>query len=71
MRFILTTLAFLALALATSAQITRVANTTLAFPQTPQAFGYTAEATFPGVTFNQPLAITTVTGETDRLFVVE
>ena len=53
------------------AQLTRVANTTLTLPQTPQTFGYSTEDAFSGLTFDQPLAIVTPPGETDRVFVVE
>ena len=53
------------------AQIGRVANTTLTLPQTPQTFGYSTEDAFAGLTFDQPLAIVTPPGETDRVFVVE
>jgi len=62
---------FAVLAGAASAQITRVANTSLTFPQNPQTFGYRTEAAFPGITFSQPVAIVTPPGETDRVFVVE
>ena len=63
--------ASLALAISAFAQITRVANTTLTLPQTPQTFGYSTEDAFAGLTFDQPLAIVTPPGETDRVFVVE
>ena len=53
------------------AQITRVANSTLAFPQNPQTFGYTTEDAFAGLTFDQPLGLVTPPGETDRVFVLE
>jgi uncharacterized repeat protein (TIGR03806 family) len=53
------------------AQITRVANTTLTLPQVPQTFGYSTEDAFTGLTFDQPVAIVTPPGETDRVFVVE
>lgn len=54
-----------------AAQITRVANTTLTLPQTPQTFGYSTEDAFTGLTFDQPLAMVTPPGETDRVFVLE
>ncbi len=68
------TLAVLAILFLTSsafAQITRVANTTLTLPQNPQTFGYSTEDAFAGLTFDQPLAIVTPPGETDRIFIVE
>jgi uncharacterized repeat protein (TIGR03806 family) len=54
-----------------AAQLTRVANTTLAMPQTPQTFGYRTENAFNTLTFDQPVAIVTPPGETARIFVVE
>lgn len=63
--------ALLLLTVSLVAQITRVANTTLTLPQIPQTFGYSTEDAFPGLTFDQPLAIVTPPGETDRIFVVE
>jgi len=53
------------------AQITRVANTTLAFPQSPQSFDYTTEDAFPGLVFDQPLGIVAAPGETNRVFILE
>ena len=47
----------------------RVANATLTFPQGPPA--YRTNTAFPGVTFNQPMAVTTPPGETNRLFILE
>ncbi len=52
----------------------RVANTTLALPsQLPSATtnNYTTEDAFPGLSLNQPIALATPPGETNRLFVVE
>jgi hypothetical protein len=52
----------------------RVANTTLAMPsQLPSATtnNYTTENAFPGLSLNQPIALATPPGETNRLFVVE
>ena len=67
---VVTSLALLALSL--SAQINRVANTTLTLPQVPQTFGYSTENAFSsGLTFTQPLGIVTAPGEMDRLFVLE
>ena len=56
---------------AARAQLTRVANTSLAMPQTPQTFGYRTENAFNSLTFAQPVAIVTAPGETHRLFIVE
>jgi glucose/arabinose dehydrogenase len=36
-----------------------------------QTVTYRTEEAFPGITFNQPLAIASVPGETDRVFIVE
>lgn len=47
----------------------RVANTTLSFPQDP--YQYSTEAAFPGVTFDSAVALASPPGETGRLFVVE
>ena len=47
----------------------RVANTTLSFPQEP--YSYSTEAAFPGVTFDSAVALASPPGETNRLFVVE
>ncbi len=55
----------------TSGLSQRVANSTLAMPQTPQTFGYTFTNAFPGVTFNAPIAFATPPGETNRLFILE
>ena len=53
-----------------SAQITRVANSTLQMPSNPAAT-YTLQTAFTGVSFTAPLAFATPPGETNRLFVVE
>ncbi|MGC4072303.1 MAG: PQQ-dependent sugar dehydrogenase [Nibricoccus sp.] len=63
--------AALAVLPAATAQITRIANTTLAMPQTPQTFGYRTENAFNTLTFDQPVAIVTPPGETARIFIVE
>lgn len=70
-RFAWTALALSLLATPSWAQITRVANTTLTLPQTPTSFGYTTQAAWSGITFNQPVCIVTPPGETNRVFVVE
>ena len=48
---------------------TRVANTTLAFPQEP--YSYTRQNAFPGMNFDGVVAFATPPGETNRLFIVE
>ena len=54
------------------AQLVRVAPTTLNLPaDLPAASGYVLENALGALTFNQPLALTTPPGETNRLFVVE
>lgn len=54
------------------AQLTRQANTTLAFPaDLPSATGYTAENAFGSLTFSQPMYTTFPQGETNRLFVAQ
>lgn len=47
----------------------RVANTTLSFPQEP--YQYSTEEAFPDIIFDSPVAFATPPGETNRLFVVE
>jgi uncharacterized repeat protein (TIGR03806 family) len=47
----------------------RVANTTLSFPQEP--YLYSTEPAFPGLTFDAAVALASPPGETNRLFVVE
>ncbi len=42
-----------------------------AFPAAPPRNGYSFTDALPGLTFSQPVAITTPPGETNRLFVVE
>jgi uncharacterized repeat protein (TIGR03806 family) len=49
----------------------RVPNSTLLMPQLPQSFGYTTKPAFATLTFNNPVALRTPTGETNRVFVVE
>ncbi len=49
----------------------RVANTTLALPAAPPAFGYTVAAAWPGLTFSQPVCLVSPPGETNRLFILE
>ena len=50
----------------------RVANTSLTnFPAQPPQFGYTVTNAFTGLTFTQPLCITSPPGETNRLFILE
>lgn len=51
--------------------LTRVENNTLNMPVEPIVPGYALEQAFAGISFNQPLGITSPPGETDRVFVVE
>jgi uncharacterized repeat protein (TIGR03806 family) len=49
----------------------RVPNTTLTnMPPAPPTFGYTTTNLFPGLTFVNPICITSPPGETNRLFIV-
>ena len=63
----------LGLAIPASAQLTRVANTTLTMPaDLPSATGYTVtENALGSLTFSAPICVANVAGETNRLFVVE
>ncbi|ATC64659.1 hypothetical protein CMV30_12210 [Nibricoccus aquaticus] len=69
----LATVVFLTLLAApkATAQLTRVANTTLTMPQAPQSFGYRTDNAFNSLTFDQPIAIVTPPTETARIFIVE
>lgn len=50
----------------------RVPNTSLTnFPAQPPQFGYTVTNAFTGLTFTQPVCITSPPGETNRLFILE
>lgn len=49
----------------------RVAATTLRLPQNPPAYTYTTDRAFPSISFNQPIAIVSPPGETNRLFILE
>ncbi|MBE2213225.1 MAG: PQQ-dependent sugar dehydrogenase [Opitutaceae bacterium] len=51
--------------------LTRVAATSLALPANPPTLGYTTQRALGTLSFNQPVAIVSAPGETDRLFVVE
>jgi len=51
--------------------LTRVAATSLTLPATPPTLGYTTERALGSLSFNQPVAIVSAPGETNRLFVVE
>ncbi len=63
---------FLLLTASLGAQpLTRVAATSLRLPATPPATNYTTVRAFPGLSFDQPVAVVTPPGETRRLFVVE
>jgi uncharacterized repeat protein (TIGR03806 family) len=52
-----------------AAGLNREANSTLALPLEP--YQYTTANAFPGLSFNQPVAIVSPPGETNRLFIVE
>jgi glucose/arabinose dehydrogenase len=61
-----------ALAANAAAPLQRVPNTSLTnFPTQPPQFGYTVTNAFPGLTFTQPVCITSPPGETNRLFILE
>ena len=49
----------------------RVANTTLRMPPNPPVPGYATTNAFPGLSFTNPIVITTPPGETNRLFVAQ
>ncbi|HEX2854958.1 MAG TPA: PQQ-dependent sugar dehydrogenase [Opitutaceae bacterium] len=51
--------------------LTRVAAASLRLPQNPPAYTYTTERAFPSINFNQPIAIVSPPGETNRLFILE
>ena len=51
--------------------LTRVPNSTLQLPEVPGGFGYRFVEAFPGLTLDNPVAIATPPGETNRLFIVE
>lgn len=54
------------------AQLVRVPNTTLNLPAAlPAASGYTTENALGSLTFNKPMIVTSIAGETNRLFVAE
>lgn len=55
-----------------SGALQRVPNTSLTnFPAQPPQFGYTITNAFTGLTFSQPVCITSPPGETNRLFILE
>ena len=49
----------------------RVANTTLRMPPSSPVFGYSTERAFGSLVFNDPVAIVSPPGESNRLFIVE
>jgi uncharacterized repeat protein (TIGR03806 family) len=57
--------------LSVSALETREPNATLAVPQVPPVYGYQTVNAFGNLTFQNPVAIASAPGETNRLFVVE
>ncbi len=57
---------------AATAQLVRVGNSTLNLPaQLPVASGFTTENALGGLTFAAPMVVTSIAGESNRLFVVE
>lgn len=54
-----------------AAEMKRVANTTLKFPQEPPQSGYTMVEAWPGIQFTNPVAVVTAPGDTNRIFVLE
>jgi len=59
------------LAATATAQLQRIANTSLTLPVQPPQFGYTIVNEFPSVTLNQPVCIASPPQETNRLFILE
>ncbi len=55
----------------TFATTLRIPNTTLNVPSTPPVTTYQTTPAFPGLTFNLPINMARVPGDTQRLFVVE
>jgi len=51
--------------------LSRVPNTTLQMPALPPQFGYTINNAFPTVSLSSPVCITSPSGETNRLFILE
>src|SRR5689334_8473390 len=51
--------------------LTRVANTTLKLPPSPPTQGFTHQNAFGSMTFDNPIAIVSPPGETNRLFVLQ
>lgn len=49
----------------------RAPNTSLNVPAIPEQFGFQVINAFPGLSFDQPVALVTQPGETNRLYVVE
>ena len=72
-RLSLFVIAFAAVLAANAAgPLQRVSNTSLTnFPTQPPQFGYTVTNGFTGLTFAQPVCITSPPGETNRLFILE
>lgn len=72
-KFVLSALAFAGafFEMAAAPALQRVANTTLALPPEPPKFGYALTPAFPGLSFNEPVAIVSPPGETNRVFIVE
>ncbi len=72
-RYLLCFAVFLPLAFVLKAApvLERAPNSTLRMPEAPPLLGYTTVNAFPGLTFGQPVSITTPPGETNRLFVCD
>lgn len=73
-RFLAAGLLALAVSFTASADVPfqRVANISLTnFPTQPPQFGYTVTNAFSGLSFSQPVCISSPPGETNRLFVLE
>jgi uncharacterized repeat protein (TIGR03806 family) len=51
--------------------LVRVPNTTLRMPAHPPTQGFATQNAFPGLAFDEPVAVATAPGETNRLFVCE
>jgi glucose/arabinose dehydrogenase/mono/diheme cytochrome c family protein len=65
-------LAWIAFAGFSQGQLLRQANTTLVLPDSlPSATGYEVENALGSLTFNNPMAVVSVPGETHRLFVAQ
>jgi uncharacterized repeat protein (TIGR03806 family) len=64
-------LAFATVHGAVAGALTRAANTTLKMPPNPPTFGFTHQNAFGSMTFDNPIAIVTPPGETNRVFILQ